>query len=79
MYCNDNVEDDTYSNCIKRDGIQTSLSRVLHLYGCTPWFRWLGGWRWVWWASLWEGVSPSMDKGAMGASLEQGSMGDKLW
>ena len=33
MYCNDNVEDDTYSNCIGRDGIEISLSRALHLYG----------------------------------------------
>ena len=66
MYCNDNVEDDTSSNCIERDGIQISLSRVLHLYGCTLWFGWfhgwlevgvvgfpVGGWRWVWWVSLW--------------------------
>ena len=30
MYCNDNVEDDTYSNCIDGGGIEISLSRALH-------------------------------------------------
>ena len=58
MYCNDNVEDDTYSNCIGRDGIEISLSRALHLYGppCGS-----GGWvvgGGVWWVSLWEGRLP---------------------
>ena len=33
MYCNDNVEDDTYSNCIGQDDIEICLSRALHLYG----------------------------------------------
>ena len=63
MYCNDNVEDDTYSNYIGRDGIKISLSRALHLYGppCGS-----GGWvvgGGVWWASLWEGVSPAWTAG----------------
>ena len=31
MYCNDNVEDVAYSNCIERDGIEIPLSRVLLL------------------------------------------------
>ena len=78
MYCNDNVEDDTYSNCIGRDGIEVSLSRALHLSG--PPCGW-GGWvvgGGVWWASLWKGVSPAWTAG-QGSSLEQGSMGNELW
>ena len=61
MYCNDTVEDDACSNCIGQNGIKISLSRALHLYG-TPCGS--GGWvvgGGVWWASLWEHVSPSID------------------
>ena len=72
MFCNDNVEDDTYSNCIERDGIKISLSRALHFYGpsCGS-GGWVVGGR-VWWACLWEGISPSMDSRA-------GVWGKVLW
>ena len=73
MYCNDNVEDDTYSNCIGRDGIEISLSRALHLYGPqTPPFGFLVqvvGWLEVGFGgfSCGRGVSPSMDSRAGGS------------
>ena len=79
MYCNDNVEDDTCSNCIGRDGIEISLSRALHLCGppCGSGDWVVGGWGLV---DFPVGVGlSSMYSRAGGGSLEQGSMGDELW
>ena len=77
--CNDNVEDDTYSNCIERDGIQTSLSRALHLYGCTLWFG-VVEWLEVGLVGFPVGGGlPQYGQQGRGASLEQSSMEDELW
>ena len=78
LYCNDNVEDDTYSNCIGRDGIEISLSRALHLYG--PPCGWVVGWLEVGFGGLPCGRGlPQHGQQGRGGSLEQGSMGDELW
>ena len=79
MYCNDNVEDDTYSNCIGRDGIEISLSRALHLYGPPCGSGGSGGWRWGLVGFPVGGGLPQLGQQGRGVSLEQGSMGDELW